>query len=108
MKVLSLANRDIQQILMGTPSGHRHLRAILQTREGLILLNEATLANLVRAYITLKTHPELHVLKLKGLELEDRKPDFDRYQLLESHEAPDALQQELDQLFHRAHGTSGP
>jgi len=40
------------------PPGHRHLRATIRLHSGEeIVLKEATLANLVRGYVGIKTHP---------------------------------------------------
>jgi len=81
-----LANADIAEIVVAPPEGHQHLRATLTLHSGeAIVLQEATLANLVRAYVAIKTHPQRESVRLVGRELDDgeRKKGFAPWQLLE-------------------------
>ena len=81
-----LANADIRQIVVAPPEGHQHLRAMLTLQSGeAFVLQEATLANLVRAYVEIKTHPQREGVRLVGRELsvEERKKGFAEWQLLE-------------------------
>ena len=84
-----LTNTDIEEILLAVPEGHKHLRTTLKLRTGeSLVLQEATVANLVRAYVTLKTHPQKESLRLVGRELAEgeRKDGFAGWQLLEEEE----------------------
>lgn len=86
MSRLSLANADIRELELAVPPGHRHLRAVLRLADGgEVVLQEATVANLVRAYVMLKTHPAREAVRLLGRELseEERKEGFAAWQLLE-------------------------
>ena len=86
---LVLANADIKEIELAVPEGHRHLRATLRLQDGSeIILQEATVANLVRAYVDIKTHPVRTGCRLVGRHLEDeeRKKGFAVWQLLEENE----------------------
>jgi len=81
-----LANADIEEIVLAAPEGHQHLRATLKLRTGeSIVLQEATVANLVRAYLAIKTHPQRQSVRLVGRELldDERKGGFAAWQLLE-------------------------
>jgi len=81
-----LANADIAEIILAPPPGHLHLRATLKLRTGEeIVLQEATVANLVRAYVGIKTHPQRTGCRLVGRELAEgeRKEGFAVWQLLE-------------------------
>ena len=81
-----LANADIAEITVATPEGHQHLRTTLTLRSGgTIVLQEATVANLVRAYVSVKTHPQKQGVRLVGREFGDgeRKRGFAAWQLLE-------------------------
>ncbi len=83
---LILANADIRQIEVAPPAGHQHLRTTITLQDGRkIVLQEATVANLVRAYIDIKTHPQREMVRLSGKELsvEERKEGFAGWQLLE-------------------------
>jgi len=81
-----LANADIAEIVLAPPPGHQHLRATIKLHSGEeIVLQEATVANLVRAYVGIKTHPQRTECRLVGRELTEaeRKGGFADWQLLE-------------------------
>ena len=81
-----LANADITEIVLAPPRGHKHLRATIKQYSGEeIILQEATVANLVRAYVGIKTHPKWKSCRLIGRELTEGgvKKGFAAWQLLE-------------------------
>ena len=81
-----LANADIAEIVLASPRGHQHLRATIKLHTGEeIILQEATVANLVRAYVGIKTHPQRRSYRLIGRELAEaqKKKGFADWQLLE-------------------------
>jgi len=81
-----LANADIAEIELAPPAGHQHLRATIRLHSGEeIILQEATVANLVRAYVGIKTHSERVSCRLIGRELSEAevKKGFATWQLLE-------------------------
>jgi hypothetical protein len=81
---MNIRNEDIKGIVVEVPEGHRHLRATLFLEDGReLIFQEATLANLVRAYVTVKTHPVIEKVQLRGKMLEGRKDDYARWQLIE-------------------------
>ena len=85
-----LANADIAEIVLAPPPGHQHLRATIKLHSGEeIVLQEATVANLVRAYVGIKTHPQKTSCRLVGRELAEgeRKDGFAVWQLMEADEA---------------------
>lgn len=87
-----LKNNDILELVVAVPDGHRHLRATLRLRDGSeLVLQEATLANLARAFLTVKTHPVCREVRLVGTELGEscRKEGFAPWQLLEADEKRD-------------------
>ena len=82
----TLANSDIREIVLATPVGHQHLRATITLQSGEeIVLQEATVANLVRAYVGIKTHPFQKRCLLIGRNLDDSelKTGFAQWQLIE-------------------------
>lgn len=82
-----IRNEDIRELVLEAPEGHKHLRAVLLLATGEeLVLQEATLANLVRAYITAKTHPAKSAVRMKGRKLEERKQGYAEWQLLEEGE----------------------
>lgn len=77
-------NEDIKELIAEIPEGHRHLRTTIVLQDGTeFAFQEATIANLVRAYITVKTNPIKNKVVLKGKRLADRKEDFAEWQLVE-------------------------
>jgi hypothetical protein len=79
-----IGNEDIEVLTAEIPEGHKHLRVTMQFSDGRTLtFQEATIANLVRAYVTVKTHPLKTNICLKGKRLTDRKKSFAEWQLVE-------------------------
>lgn len=77
-------NSDIVKIAAFIPPCHRHLRLVLIAKDQVIVLHEATVAAIVRAYIDITTHPtrravEYEQVKLGGL----KKPGYADHQLIE-------------------------
>jgi len=79
-----IRNEDVKELIVEIPEGHMHIRATIFLQDGTELtLQEATIANLVRAYINIKTHPTATALRLTGRKLRDRKDGFAGWQLVE-------------------------
>jgi len=77
-------NEDIKELTAEIPEGHKHLRTTIVLRDGIeFVFQEATIANLVRAYITVKTHPVKRKVTLKGKSLSERKDGYAEWQLVE-------------------------
>jgi len=86
-----LATSDILGLELAVPPGHRHLRAVLELKDGReIELQEATVAALVRAFISIKTDPLRQQVRLVGRPLNpaEGKPGFASWQLLEPDKEP--------------------
>lgn len=77
-------NEDVKEVIVETPEGHKHIRTTLLLQDGReFIFQEATISNIVRAYITVKTHPEIDRIHLKGRRLDKRKEGYAEWQLLE-------------------------
>lgn len=77
-------NEDIKELTAEIPEGHKHLRTTIVLQEGTeFVFQEATIANLVRAYIMVKTHPVKMKVTLKGKKLAERKESYAEWQLVE-------------------------
>ncbi|MBI4377953.1 MAG: hypothetical protein HY578_02525 [Nitrospinae bacterium] len=80
-----LKNEDIRELFAEIPEGHKHLRITMLLEDGReFTFQEATMANLVRAYITVKTHPAITRVKLKGGRIGNRKEGYAEWQLVEA------------------------
>ncbi len=85
MTKMIIRNEDIKELTAEIPEGHKHLRVTIVLQDGTeMTLQEAAAANLVRAYITVKTHPQTKKVALKGKRIEERKDGYAEWQLLES------------------------
>jgi hypothetical protein len=79
-----LRNEDVMEIVAEIPEGHLHLRTTVRLGDGTsITLQEATVAALVRAYISVKTDPLRSRVVLKGRKVPERKGSYAEWQLLE-------------------------
>jgi hypothetical protein len=79
-----LRNEDVTEILAEIPERHIHLRTELTLADGSsISLQEATVAAIVRAYVSVKTDPLRNRVVLRGRKVPDRKDGYAEWQLLE-------------------------
>ena len=99
-KIIVFRNEDIKRVLIGIPKGHKHVRAIIETEKDCILIfQEATIANLCRAYMTILTHPIIEAIELKKTLVTKRKKNFAEYQLLESGKDPIEVSKEINEYI---------
>ena len=83
-KTLVLRNEEVAGIVVETPEGHKHLRTTLTLADGTtITMQEATVAAIVRAYISIKTDPIRTRVSLSGQVIAERKAGFAEWQLVE-------------------------
>jgi hypothetical protein len=81
---MNIRNEDILGLVVEVPEGHRHIRTTLTLRDGTELtLQEAAVSNLLRAFVTVKTHPVRSRVVMKAVRADDRKEGFAKWQLLE-------------------------
>ena len=81
---LLLRNRHVARVVVGIPEGHEHIRARIESDGGdVITLQEATLAALVRAYLSVSTHPQRKAVELRSMAVEESKQGFAMHQLME-------------------------
>ncbi|WP_048078694.1 hypothetical protein [Desulfurococcus mucosus] len=79
-------NEDVDEIVACIPEGHRHVRIVLKLRDQTIVLQEATVAAIVRAYVAVALHPTRRCMKLVKHIIEGAKPGFAKAQLVEVEE----------------------
>ncbi|HXX58524.1 MAG TPA: hypothetical protein VEI96_11025 [Thermodesulfovibrionales bacterium] len=80
-----IRNEDVRELVAEIPEGHNHMRVTIVLQDGTeFILQEATTANLVRAYVTVKTHPLKNRVRLRNSRLPERKEGYAEWQLLES------------------------
>lgn len=80
-----IKNEDIREVVIEVPEGHAHLRTTVLLKDGSeLVFQEAAIANIARAYVTLKTHPVKSKVRLEGEKLLRRKEGFAEWQLIEN------------------------
>ena len=95
-----LRNEDIESALLAAPSGHRHLRLAIRTKDGeTIVLQEATVAAIVRAYTAIKTHPTKQAIKMISKKPEGLKKGYAADQLIEVEVDDGEVIRELTELL---------
>ena len=79
-----IRNEDIKELISEIPEGHQHIRTTIIFQDGTEwVLQEATIANLARAYVTVKTHPTIARVRLEGRRLAEAEEGCADWQLLE-------------------------
>jgi hypothetical protein len=79
-----IRNEDIEELTTEIPEGHLHLRTAIRLRDGTeLVIQEATAAAIVRAYVTVKTHPTILKVRLVCKRPEERKDGYAEWQLIE-------------------------
>ncbi|WP_244403835.1 hypothetical protein [Pyrolobus fumarii] len=74
------------------PPGHYHLRLVLEFKDGTrVVLHEATVAAIVRAYVSIVTHPSRRGVMLvsRRLTRAQRKIGYAEWQLIEGDASED-------------------
>ncbi len=87
-------NQCVRRVVAAIPPGHYHLRLLLELGDGTrIILHEATVAAIVRAYVDIVTHPTRRatMLTLRRLGKGERKHGYAEWQLVEEGGEEDAL-----------------
>jgi hypothetical protein len=75
---------EVLEVRAEIPEGHKHLRTTVTFASGeSLVFQEATIAAVVRAYTTVKTHPLEKSVVLKGRMLSERKEGYAEWQLVE-------------------------
>ncbi len=97
-----IRNEDVERVLIGIPKKHKHLRLYMKLKDDTALIfQEATIANILRAYLTIKTHPTIRAqeLEMHVLDKTSRKQGFALHQLLETSRSQEEIEEELRVLL---------
>ncbi|UCE16396.1 MAG: hypothetical protein JSV12_01925 [Candidatus Bathyarchaeota archaeon] len=100
-----IRNEDVSRVLIGVPEGHKHLRIYLELKNTCTLIfQEATVAKILRAYTTIKTHPNVQAreLKMKTITAEQPKKDYATHQLLETPKKDEEIEKEISEFLRKA------
>ena len=77
-------NEDVVKIVVEIPEGHQHIRTTITFKDGReMMFQEATIANIVRGYVQIKTHPVTKTVVMTGRIAQGCKEGYAAWQLLE-------------------------
>ncbi|MEM1587947.1 MAG: hypothetical protein QW476_02655 [Candidatus Bathyarchaeia archaeon] len=96
---ITFRNRDVKRVLIGVPENHKHLRIIIESKDKLFVFHEATIANILRGFIFIKTHPKIEAIEMKIQEVKERKEGFAEYQLIETNKKKEDIIKEISELI---------
>jgi len=97
-----IRNEDIETVLIGVPKSHKHLRVCIKLKNNSVMIfQEATIANILRAYVTIKTHPTIKAqeLEMHVLGETSQKQGYALHQLLEISRSQEEIEEELRQFL---------
>jgi allophanate hydrolase subunit 2 len=81
---MNIANEEVKELIAEIPEDHKHLRTTIALHDGRsFTFQEALIASLVRAYITVTTHLQRTTVRLSGRRLDVRKEGCSEWQLVE-------------------------
>ncbi|UNQ73006.1 hypothetical protein [Infirmifilum sp. NZ] len=92
-------NEDVKRVVAFVPRGHKHVRVLIELADAAIVLQEATVAGIVRAYIDVALHPSRRAVELVSRRLEERKSGFAEHQLVESGRDEDEVLREIEEIL---------
>ena len=98
-------NCDVEGVVYAVPRGHRHYRLAVFLRGGRVLVfSEAFVANVVRAYVSVHTHPARRAVALKQVRLGDMggKEGYAECQLLETEVKEGELEEKIGEILDSA------
>jgi hypothetical protein len=104
-KIHIIRNEDVNRVLVGVPKGHKHMRICIALQNWFSLIfQEATMANILRVYITVKTNPSIRAQKpqIQTLSTNQRKEGCAIHQLIETPTTSEEIETELRELLEKS------
>jgi len=83
---MEIRNEDIESVTVQIPEGHSHIRTAITLKDGTsFTLQEASMSNILRAFVAVKTHPTKRSVTLRGVQPDGQKlkRGYAEWQLLE-------------------------
>ncbi|MEM2221218.1 MAG: hypothetical protein QXU34_05575 [Ignisphaera sp.] len=77
-------NEDVLRIVAFIPPDHYHIRLAIEFRDQVVVLHEATVAAIARAYIDIVTHPTRRAVEFQQKHVVERKQGYAQHQLVEA------------------------
>ncbi len=101
-------NEDVERVIAFIPRGHMHIRVLVEFKDQVVVLQEASIAGILRAYINIHTHPYRKAIELvsKRIPKEARKVGYAEYQLLETNKSEKEILNEVESITDMNKNTS--
>ncbi|MEM0453971.1 MAG: hypothetical protein QXO98_04890 [Sulfolobales archaeon] len=97
-------NNEVMRVVGFIPEGHTHIRLVIELKDQTIVIQEATVAAIVRAYIDILTHPLRRAVELINARFggDVKKKGYAEYQLIESSKSEDEVLREWSERLNIA------
>jgi len=92
-------NKDVKRVIAFIPPGHRHVRIYIEFRDQSIILQEASISAILRAYVNVSHHPTRKAYELVNTKLEKRKYGYAEYQLIEGSRSEEEVLSEVREIY---------
>ena len=102
-RVRVYSSSGLRRVIAFIPPGHYHVRFILEFEDQVIVLQESSVAGLVRAFAGTVLHPSRRALELRVSRVgkRDRKPGYAEWQLLETGRSEEEVLREAVEIYSR-------
>ncbi len=93
MKAKLYPNEMVKRVVAFVPPGHWHARFVIELCDQVLVLHEAAVAAITRAYVDITTHPRKRAVELVAVKLgrDGKKPGYAEWQLVESGRSEDEV-----------------
>ena len=92
-------NEDLKRIIAFIPPDHMHVRIYIEFTDQSIILQEASVSAILRAFINVSHHPTRRAYELISVKLEERKCGYAEYQLIESPRSDEEVLKDVMELY---------
>lgn len=94
-------NECVKRVIAFVPKGHLHARFIIELCDQTLILHEAAVAGLVRAFASVALHPTRAAAELvsRRLSEDEKKPVFAEWQLIDTGRDEETVQREAEKIW---------
>ena len=93
-------NECVKRVIAFVPEGHLHARFIIELCDQVLVLHEAAVAGIVRAFTSVALHPTRVAIELKSKRLseDEKKPVFAEWQLIDTGRSEEIIRREAEEI----------
>ena len=90
---------DVKRIVAFIPKNHYHIRLLIEFKDQSIIIQEAVLAAITRAYLNILLHPTKRACELTLRKMNRRKHGYAKYQLIETSRSEEEIVDEYTRIL---------